>query len=116
MVSFLRDVAFRYCGDSVSFSNVENVPFSILSGVNPARTFGPSMVTCMAGTCGEVVQSSYWIYYIAPFLASYVVAEVTEFIQMDLEADDEQPEEVAEKSSETGKDPEKGAAEQVADA
>ena len=58
------------------------------------------MVTCMAGTCGEVVQSSYWIYYIAPFLASYVVAEVTEWITMDLEDDDEPATDIPDKPTE----------------
>ena len=48
-------------------------------GINPARTFGPSMVSCMRSSnlCDQVVQSSYWIYYIGPFLASLVVAELT---------------------------------------
>ena len=48
-------------------------------GVNPARTFGPSMVGCMESkdVCDQVVQSSYWIYYAGPFLASFFVAELT---------------------------------------
>jgi len=56
-------------------------------GVNPARTFGPSMVTCMTGkdSCDLVVDSWYWIYYIGPFLASYIVAEITNLMQMDVE-------------------------------
>jgi len=49
-------------------------------GVNPARTFGPSVVACMVGpgVCDQVAnQEWYWVFYIAPFLASFAVAEVT---------------------------------------
>lgn len=54
-------------------------------GVNPARTFGPSMVDCMAGVCSSVVKSSYWIYWLGPFAASLTVAEVTEWMSLDLD-------------------------------
>ena len=55
-------------------------------GVNPARTFGPSMVVCMVGErCSEVVGSWYWIYWIGPFAASFVVAELTTWLQMDVD-------------------------------
>jgi aquaporin-1 len=57
-------------------------------GVNPARTFGPSMVVCMAGNCSNVVQSSYWIYWVAPFLASFLVAELTHWLQMEVVEDE----------------------------
>jgi aquaporin Z len=56
-------------------------------GVNPARTFGPSMVTCMANgsLCSDVVDGSwYWIYFIAPFLASFIVAEITFWLHIDI--------------------------------
>lgn len=53
------------------------VPFTGC-GVNPARTFGPSMVVCMSGgDCGGVMPSSYWIYYAAPLVAAWAVAEIT---------------------------------------
>ena len=72
------------------------------------------MVTCMAGTCDEVVHSNYWIYYIAPFLASYVVAEVTEWITMDLDAEEEAAEIPDKPTEESNKEPEK-AVEETAD-
>ena len=50
-------------------------------GVNPARTFGPSMITCMAGNCDDVVSDDYWVYYIGPFTASFVVAELTYWLK-----------------------------------
>jgi MIP family channel proteins len=57
-------------------------------GVNPARTFGPSMVVCMVGDrCSDVVGSWYWIYYVGPFLAAFAVAEVTMLIDTDVEGD-----------------------------
>lgn len=63
-------------GFSLVVVHVGLIPFTGC-GVNPARTFGPSMVVCMDpdGDCGEVVQSSYWIYWIGPFTASFLVAE-----------------------------------------
>ena len=72
-------------------------------GVNPARTFGPSMVTCMTGkeSCDLVVDSWYWIYYIGPFAASYVVAEMTNIMQCDVDGDFEESKAVeVDKSSE----------------
>jgi hypothetical protein len=42
------------------------------------------MVDCMAGECDRAVGSWYWIYFIGPFLASLAVAEVTEWINMDV--------------------------------
>ena len=58
------------------------------TGVNPARTFCPSMVDCMAGICSQVVGTWYWIYWIGPFAASLVVAEVTEWIHVSVEAEE----------------------------
>ena len=59
--------------------------------VNPARTFGPSMVTCMAGNsaeCSAVANGSwYWIYYIAPAVAAFVVAEITTVMEMNVHED-----------------------------
>lgn len=61
-------------------------------GVNPARTFGPSMVTCMAGdNCSDVAGSWYWIYYVGPFLAAWFVAELTVLMEMDVGESDEAP-------------------------
>ena len=58
-------------------------------GVNPARTFGPSMVVCMAGgDCGAVLGDWYWIYYVAPFAAAWAVAEVTLLMQVDINLDE----------------------------
>mmetsp|Transcript_34157 Transcript_34157/g.50191 ORF Transcript_34157/g.50191 Transcript_34157/m.50191 type:complete len:286 (-) Transcript_34157:204-1061(-) len=49
-------------------------------GINPARTFGPSMVSIMTGY--PVAGSrGYWVYYIAPFSASFLVAEFTNFLE-----------------------------------
>lgn len=72
-------------------------------GVNPARTFGPSVVTCMAGgDCSAVAGSWYWIYYVGPFLASYLVAELTLIMEMDVgDATDEPTEELLESPKET---------------
>ncbi|CAB9525932.1 Lens fiber major intrinsic protein [Seminavis robusta] len=55
-------------------------------GVNPARTFGPSIVVCMAGgDCEAVMGDAYWIYWIGPFLASWAVAELTLIMEMDVD-------------------------------
>jgi glycerol uptake facilitator-like aquaporin len=55
-------------------------------GLNPARTFGPSMIVCMSGkdNCDVVTKDvGYWIYYIAPFSAASVVAEDTHWLNME---------------------------------
>ena len=50
--------------------------------MNPARTFGPSVVTCMGGgDCDDVIGDWYWIYYVGPLLAGWAVAEVTLVLQ-----------------------------------
>lgn len=60
-------------------------------GVNPARTFGPAMVTCWSstGNCAEVVGDWWWIYYIGPFIAAYLVAEVTNLMNWEVDVDEE---------------------------
>ena len=59
-------------------------------GVNPARTFGPAMVTCMGNSnlCSSVVGDWWWIYWVGPFLASYVVADITLWMAIDVDGDD----------------------------
>jgi len=60
-------------------------------GVNPARTFGPSMVTCMHSStaCDVVVQDAWWVYWVAPFLAAFLVAEVTNLMECECDEEDE---------------------------
>jgi len=54
--------------------------------VNPARTFGPSMVVCMAGgNCEQVIGGGfYWVYYVAPMMAALAVSEVTLLMELDV--------------------------------
>ena len=56
-------------------------------GVNPARTFGPAIVTCMSkdGNCEGAIGSWWWIYYIGPFVAAFLVAEAEALISWDVE-------------------------------
>lgn len=56
-------------------------------GVNPARTFGPAMVTCMSpdGDCDAAVGSWWWIYYVGPFLGAFLVAEITALMNWDVD-------------------------------
>ena len=70
-------------------------------GVNPARTFGPSMVTCMANSdaCKAAAGDWYWIYYIAPLLAAFLVAEVTLVINCECEETSTEGKDVADKES-----------------
>jgi len=67
-------------------------------GVNPARTFGPSMITCMYGDeskCDAVAHTEwYWVYYIGPFLAAFFVAEVTLWMEWDVDEPTEKIENV----------------------
>ena len=58
--------------------------------MNPARTFGPSMVVCMSstGNCSAVVGSWYWIYWIGPFTAAWLVAEVTALMNWNVDEQD----------------------------
>ena len=59
-------------------------------GVNPARTFGPAIVTCMGNSdlCSSVIGPWWWIYWVGPFLASYVVADITLWMSIDVDEDD----------------------------
>lgn len=76
-------------GFSLVIVHICLIPFTGC-GVNPARTFGPSMMTCFAGDCKTAVfPESYWIYYVAPLLAAIGVAEVTTWLNMDVEEDKE---------------------------
>ena len=74
-------------------------------GVNPARTFGPSALTCLLAdkeTCGEVIDGEwYWIYYAGPFLAAIIVAEITTW--MSLEFGETEQQQVAEPARESPK-------------
>ena len=63
------------------------VPFTGC-GVNPARTFGPAMVLCtMASSdeCANAVGDWWWIYYVGPFVAAFLVAEITHLVNWDVE-------------------------------
>ena len=55
--------------------------------MNPARTFGPSMVVCMSGgNCKTVTDGEwYWIYYVAPLSAAWLVAEVTDLMEWNVD-------------------------------
>lgn len=59
-------------GVAMAAVNMMLLPFTG-AGINPARVFGPSMVQCMAGDCA--VTDHWWIYWIGPFAASYLVLE-----------------------------------------
>lgn len=76
-------------------------------GVNPARTFGPSMVVCMVGSCDRVVHDTYWVYYIAPFVAAFVVAEVTTWMEYDPDAEEDGTVKEAVEEAPTQESPEK---------
>lgn len=55
-------------------------------GVNPARSFGPAVMTCMGGEadlCYAAIGSWWWIYFVAPFCASFLVAEISFLINWD---------------------------------
>lgn len=71
-------------------------------GVNPARTFGPAMVTCMSpdGNCEGAVGDWWWIYFVGPFVAAFLVAEITALINWDVE--DEKKYEVAANKADGG--------------
>lgn len=84
-------------------------------GVNPARTFGPAVITCMSaeGDCGSVIGDWWWIYYVAPFLAAFLVAEITALMKWDVDSENEEKEsagnsENKEKASVENSDIEKG--------
>lgn len=61
-------------------------------GVNPARTFGPAVMTCMVanangvvGDCEAAVGEFWWIYYIGPLLAALLVVEFSSLMHWDVE-------------------------------
>ena len=45
------------------------------------------MVVCMVSSahCSQAVGSWYWIYYVAPFIAAFLVAEVTNIMAWEVE-------------------------------
>jgi len=58
-------------------------------GVNPARTFGPAMITCWSGgDCDVAIQDWWWIYYIGPFVAAYLVAEITHLMNWEVDKEE----------------------------
>mmetsp|Transcript_23058 Transcript_23058/g.32488 ORF Transcript_23058/g.32488 Transcript_23058/m.32488 type:complete len:355 (-) Transcript_23058:25-1089(-) len=63
-------------GLSLTVAHICLIPFTGC-GVNPARTFGPAVVSCFGYNvqCSDVIASSWWIYWIGPFVASLLVAE-----------------------------------------
>jgi len=81
-------------GFSLIVVHIGLIPFTGC-GVNPARTFGPSMVVCMSGeieACEAVVGGGfYWVYYIAPMLAALAVSEVTLLMEIDVSGEDKTP-------------------------
>ena len=68
-------------GFTVFVVHLSLVPFTGC-GINPARTFGPAIVTCMVSSqaCGDVIDATWWIYWIGPFTASAIAALVTQFL------------------------------------
>eukprot|EP00557_Chaetoceros_sp_GSL56_P003552 CAMPEP_0176488992 /NCGR_PEP_ID=MMETSP0200_2-20121128/7031_1 /TAXON_ID=947934 /ORGANISM="Chaetoceros sp., Strain GSL56" /LENGTH=379 /DNA_ID=CAMNT_0017886065 /DNA_START=907 /DNA_END=2046 /DNA_ORIENTATION=+ len=61
-------------------------------GVNPARTFGPAVMTCMvasangvAGDCEAAIGDFWWIYYVGPLMAALLVVEVSSLMHWDVE-------------------------------
>ncbi len=49
------------------------VPFTGC-GINPGRSFGPSLVDALAGNPSW--NSSYWIYFVGPFAGAFLAANV----------------------------------------
>jgi glycerol uptake facilitator-like aquaporin len=88
-------------GFSLVVVNICLIPFTGC-GVNPARTFGPAMVTCMSpdGNCEGAVGDWWWIYFVGPFVAAFLVAEITALINWDVE--DEKKYEVAANKADGG--------------
>ena len=60
-------------------------------GVNPARTFGPAVVVCMSTyeNCSDSIGDWWWIYFVGPFMASLVVAEITNLLEINVDDEDE---------------------------
>jgi len=49
-----------------------------------------AVLNSLALVCFSQVQSSWWIYWIGPFLASFAVAEVTTWLEWDVDSTDEE--------------------------
>lgn len=62
-------------------------------GVNPARTFGPAVVTCWKNQedCEKVMGDWWYIYFVGPFIGAFLVAEITNLLRWNVE--DERSEE-----------------------
>jgi len=58
-------------------------------GVNPARTFGPAVVVCISGNgaCSQAIGEWWWIYFAGPFVAAFLVAELTNILNWDVGED-----------------------------
>mmetsp|Transcript_14606 Transcript_14606/g.20835 ORF Transcript_14606/g.20835 Transcript_14606/m.20835 type:complete len:278 (+) Transcript_14606:76-909(+) len=56
-------------------------------GLNPARTFGPAVVSCFGYNvdCGDVIGKWWWIYWIAPFIAAFFAAELSNLLSWKVE-------------------------------
>ena len=56
-------------------------------GVNPARTFGPAVVVCISGNgeCSQAIGEWWWIYYAGPCAAAFLVAELTNILNWDVD-------------------------------
>lgn len=60
-------------GYAVFIAHVVLVPFTGC-GINPGRSFGPSVVDALAGNPSWT--STYWIYFIGPFTGAFIAANV----------------------------------------
>lgn len=86
-------------GFSLIVTHICLIPFTGC-GVNPARTFGPAIVTCAhtaaatsgdsSVSCGDVIGSWWWIYFLAPLVAALMVAEISVLIEWDVENDNKE--------------------------
>ena len=93
-------------GFSLIIVHICLIPFTGC-GVNPARTFGPSMVVCMAGgDCAAVMQPHYWIYYAGPLIAAWGVSEITILMNYSWEDEDSSKKSQAQTIGQASKTPE----------
>lgn len=85
-------------GFSLIVTHICLIPFTGC-GVNPARTFGPAIVTCAhtaatsgdsSVSCSDVIGSWWWIYFLAPLVAALMVAEITVLIEWDVEKENKE--------------------------
>ena len=60
-------------GYAVFIAHVVLVPFTGC-GINPGRSFGPSLVDALAGNPSW--NSSYWVYFVGPFTGAFLAANV----------------------------------------